>query len=450
MAPIAPGPRGHFLVGSLPELRRAPAEFLREAQAEFGDVVRFSFGGKVAHLVSSPAGIRHVLQANSRNYTKNTPGIRRLKAILGEGLITSDGDFWRRQRRTMQPAFHRDRLQGFADLIDHHAEALCAGWRAAAARGEAVDAHRDMMALTLTIVGEALFGADVAADAPTVARSLETLLRVQDARFTQAIPLPDWLPTPENRRFDRAKAALDEVCMRMVRSRRGSPSASRGDLLSMLLEARDPETGEGMSDAQLLDEVVTTFVAGHETTANALAFSLQLLGSHPAELEKLQQAVAEKFPEEVRCREAFRWGPVARVVSESMRLYPPAWLFARSPVEDDTIDGFAIPGGSFVFVSAWVVHRKPALWPNPDAFDPDRFAGDAPDRFAFFPYSGGPRQCIGSAFADMELHAILSRIAQQFSWRAIDPMPPIDPKVTLRPGGPTRLELRTRPPGRLG
>jgi cytochrome P450 len=444
MSAIAPGPRGHFFVGSLPEMRADLAAFLTSSQATYGDVVRFSFGGKTAHLVSSPSGIRHVLQTNARNYTKQTRGIRMLKAILGEGLLTSDGEFWLRQRRIAQPAFHRERLHGFADLIDRHAEDLCARWRLAAARREPVNAHREMMALTLTIVGEALFGADVAADAPKVAHALDDLLAVQDARFTRALPLPPWLPVPENRRFDRAKEALDEVCIGMIRARRGGSTAGRGDLLSMLVEARDPETGEGMSDAQLRDEVVTTFVAGHETTANALTYALQLLGSHPSELEKLQRAVDERFSGEIHCREAFRFAPVERVVNESLRLYPPGWLFARAPIDDDVVDGFAIPKGSFVFVSAWVVHRKAALWENPDAFAPDRFEGPAPDRFAFFPYSGGPRQCIGAPFADMEMHAILARIARAFSWRAVNPMPPIDPKVTLRPKGDIVLELTPR------
>ena len=446
MSTIAPGPRGHFLLGSLPDLRRDPARFLKESQATFGDVVRFSFGGSVAHLVSSPSGIRHVLQANAKNYTKNTPGIQKLKAILGEGLLTSDGEFWLRQRRIAQPAFHRDRLQGFADLIDKHAEALCVRWRVEALAGRPVDAHREMMALTLTIVGEALFGADVAADAPAVAHALDEILLVQDARFTRAIPLPVWLPVRENRRFSAAKAALDDVCMRMIRGRRGA-TEGRSDLLSMLMDARDPETGQGMSDAQLRDEVVTTFVAGHETTANALTYALYLLGAHAPAQEELGEAARLEFPSGIRCREVFRWAPAERVVNEALRLYPPGWLFARSPTEDDEVDGFAIPKGSFVFISAWVVHRKADLWTNPDAFEPGRFAASPPDRFAFFPYSGGPRQCIGAAFADMEMHAIVARIAQAFSWRSIGPVPPIDPKVTLRPKGgvPLSLSLRVAP-----
>lgn len=443
MAAIAPGPRGHFLLGSLPELRTRPAAFLAESQAAFGDVVRFSFGGKVAHLVSSPTGIRHVLQTNAKNYTKNTPGVQKLKAILGEGLLTSDGDFWLRQRRIAQPAFHKDRLKAFMELIDRHAEALCVRWREAAARGEPVEAHREMMALTLTIVGEALFGADVAADAPTVARALDDILHVQDARFTRALPIPTWLPIEENRRFDRAKAALDEVCWRMIRARRGSPEG-RNDLLAMLMEARDPETGQGMSDEQLRDEVVTLFVSGHETTANALSYALALLGTHPEEQETLAHEATNAFPNGVTCAEAFHWPPVDRVIRESLRLYPPGWLFARSPTSDDVIDGFAIPSGSFVFVSAWVVHRKEALWPRASAFEPARFASPPEDRFAYFPFSGGPRQCIGIGFAEMEMHAILSRIARAFRWQSEGPVPEIDPKVTLRPRTEIALRLEAR------
>lgn len=447
MGEIAPGPRGHFLVGSLPDLRAAPASFLAESQARFGDVVRFSFGGKVAHLVSSPSGIRHVLQTNAKNYTKNTPGVQKLKAILGEGLLTSDGDFWLRQRRIAQPAFHKERLKAFMDLIDRHAEALCVRWLDAAAKGEPVEAHREMMALTLTIVGEALFGADVAADAPTVAHALDEILSVQDARFTRAFPLPTWLPIEENLRFNRAKAALDDVCWRMIRARRGS-TEGRTDLLAMLIEARDPDTGQGMNDEQLRDEVVTLFVSGHETTANALSYALALLGAHPDEQTRLGRSVEAAFPRGVSCAESFHWAPVDQVISESLRLYPPGWLFARSPKADDFIDGFAIPKDSFVFISAWVVHRKESLWPRAQAFDPSRFSTPPEDRFVYFPFSGGPRQCIGIGFAEMEMHAILTRIAGTFTWRSLDAVPDIDPKVTLRPRSPIRLMLEARAPQR--
>ena len=443
MVATAPGPRGHFLFGSLPDLRKDPATFFAESHARYGDVVRFSFGNKIAHLVSSPAGIRHVLQTNAKNYTKNTPGVQKLKAILGEGLLTSDGDFWLRQRRIAQPAFHKERLRTFMDLIDRHAASLCERWAAAAKRGETVEAHREMMALTLTIVGEALFGADVAADAPTVAHALDEVLQVQDARFTRALPLPTWLPVRENRRFDAAKAALDDVCWRMIRARHAS-NEPRHDLLAMLMEARDPETGQGMSDAQLRDEVVTLFVSGHETTANALTYALALLGAHPREQDDLARAANVAFPSGVTCAHAFHWPPVDQVVSETLRLYPPGWLFARSPKSDDEVDGFAIPKDSFVFVSAWVVHRNEKLWPRAGAFEPARFATPPDERYAYFPFSGGPRQCIGIAFAEMEMHAILTRIAQRFTWEPLGPVPGIDPKVTLRPRGEVRLRLRDR------
>ncbi len=447
MSTVAPGPRGHVIFGSLPNLRQDPAGFLRESQAGFGDVARFSFGTKVAHLVSSPSGIRHVLQTNAKNYTKNTPGIQKLKAILGEGLLTSDGEFWLRQRRIAQPAFHRERLKAFGDLIDRHTQALCCRWRGSAEAGAPVDAHREMMALTLTIVGEALFGSDVAADAPTVAHALDEILLVQDARFTRAVPIPTWLPISENRRFDAAKAALDDVCWRMIEGRRGKTSG-RSDLLSMLMEARDPETGQGMSDKQLRDEVITLFVSGHETTANALTYALYLLGTHEGEHASLAAAADKAFPKGIQCLEVFHWAPVERVVNEAMRLYPPAWLFARSPIADDVVDGFSIPKDSFVFISAWVVHRKPALWPRADAFEPSRFDGPAPDRFAYFPFGGGARQCIGSNFAEMEMHAIVARIVQQFCWQSTGGTPTIDPKVTLRPKGvvPLSLTLRAAPP----
>lgn len=424
--------------------------FFRDLQHRYGNVVRFSFGGKSAHLVSSPSGVRQVLQTRGRQYSKDTPGIRKLKAILGEGLLTSDGATWLRQRRIAQPAFQHDKIRGFGALIDRQTDALLATWEGAAQRGETVDAHEAMMALALGIVGEALFGSDVSADAPTVAQSLDALLEIQDARFSRPYTIPLSWPLPENRRFHEAKRALDEVCFRMIAARRRDREG-RDDLLSLLMNAQDADTGETMNDVQLRDEVVTVLLTGHETTANVLSFALHLLARHRDEQDRVVGALTKSFPQGLDALAVHRFPAVREALEETMRLYPPAWLFARAPLEADTLDGYAIEEGSFVFISSYVVHRMPELWPSPDAFVPSRFSHETPDRSVYFPFGLGQRQCIGAGFADLEMHAILSRVVTRFELSsphavAMTGLLALDPKVTLRPKGGVPIRLRRRSP----
>ena len=285
LSSVAPGPRGHPLLGSLPDVRRDPIRLFVDSFRRYGDVVRFRFGPMVAHLISAPAGVNHVLAENHRNYGKQTRGYRNLRYVLGNGLLTSEGDLWKRQRRIAQPAFHRQRIAGFGATMARTARE--AAQSLSARRGQTIDLHHEMMRLTLRIVSETLLGSDPTDAADEVGAALSFLLSLANARSTRILDLPPLIPTRENRRFRRSLAALDAVVLKMIAERRRRPG-DWGDLLSMLIEARDEETGEAMDDRQLRDEAMTIFLAGHETTANALTYTWVLLSRYPATLRELR------------------------------------------------------------------------------------------------------------------------------------------------------------------
>jgi cytochrome P450 len=427
----APGPRGHPLLGSLPRAQRDPIGLFLESFRQYGDVVRFRFGPKVAHLVSSPEGVNHVLAENNKNYGKQTRGYRNLRYVLGNGLLTSEGESWKRQRRIAQPAFHRQRIAGFAQAMVRAAEDTAASLEAR--RGETVDMHHEMMRLTLRIVGETLLAYDPTDAADEVGAALAFLLGIANERASRVVAVPPAVPTRENRKFKRALATLDGVVLRMIAERRKKPG-DRGDLLSMLMEARDAETGEAMDDRQLRDEAMTIFLAGHETTANALTFSWLLLSRFPAAFRELRAELDGALGGGAPSLEDLpRLVSVRRVLQESMRLYPPAWIIGRSANGADEIGGYLIPARSIVFVSPYVVHRHPRYWDNPEGFDPQRFATEPP-RGAYLPFGGGPRMCIGNFFATMEAELVLATIARRLRFELAPGYPvELEPSITLRP-----------------
>ena len=426
----APGPKGHFLLGALPAMRRDPLKNFLAAFNEYGDVVRFRFGPMVGHLVSAPSGVNHVLAENNKNYGKQTRGFKNLRRVLGNGLLTSEGEFWKRQRRIAQPAFHRQRIAGFGAAMVRAAE-RCA---ARLAQPEApFDMSAEMMRVTLEIVGETLLGTDVGAEADRVHSVVGDLLRSANERITRVIDLPTIVPTPSNLRFRGHLKVLDEIVLRIIAERRRKPG---GDLVSMLIESRDADTGEAMTDAQLRDEAMTIFLAGHETTANALTWTWFLLSRAPAAGRDLRAELDAVLGGRAPTLEDLpRLKLLRMTIEESMRLYPPAWIIARSATGPDEIGGYEIPAGSIVFVSPYVVHRHPRFWRDPEGFDPLRFASaEAPPRGAYFPFGGGPRQCIGNGFAMMEAELVLATLAQKFRFELV-PGHPVDaePSITLRP-----------------
>ena len=442
---VAPGPKGCVLFGSMSEMRDDALGLLTRSAAEFGDVVRLKLVLYV-HLLNHPDHVKHVLQDANASYKKDLM-YDRMRPLVGNGLLTSEGDFWRRQRRLAQPAFHKQRLAGFAETMRACTASALDGWAAHARTGEPIDAAAEMMALALRIVGKTLFSADLGGDARDVGAALGTALEVTNERFQQIFVLPK-LPTKMNRRFNAAMKVLDGVVGRVIAERRAS-GQEHPDLLSMLMSARDEETGEAMDDAQLRDELMTLFLAGHETTANALSWTFFLLSKSPQVQERLEaevdRALAGRAP---TVADLPKLPYTLQVVQEAMRLYPPAWLMSREALAEDAIGGFRIPKGSSVMLGPYVTHRHPAFWDNPEGFDPDRFTPQAIERrprYAYFPFAGGPRQCIGSNFALMEAQVILAMAAQRYRLHLV-PFHPVEPEpsVTLRPKGGIKMTVKAR------
>lgn len=433
------------LLGHLRASWTDPLQSFLRWHREVGDVVRLRAGGVTIHLFAHPRHIRAILAERAREVTKPVPGRRALARVLGHGLLVSEGSFWLRQRRIAQPAFHKRRLDAFAERMVAASADLAREWEARARREESFDLAKDMMRLTLRIVQETLLGATSLADADRIGEAVTVVLEDTNQLIARGFGLPDWLRLPRQRRFTRSLEVLDEVVRRLIRERRGKPP--QDDLLSMLLEASDEETGERMSDQQLRDEVMTIFLAGHETTANALSWTFYLLGLHPeadrALANELGAVLGDRDP---TASDAASLDYTRMVLQESMRLYPPAWLMARAPIEDLEIDGYYIPAGSRIFLMPWVTHRHPELWPDPEGFDPERFRdAKAIDRFAYFPFGGGPRICIGNAFAMMEASLVLATLAKRFHLE-LDPAHRVEPEplITLRPKGGVRVRARPR------
>jgi cytochrome P450 len=434
---LAPGPEGHRFLGSLPAVRKDPIALFLHSARTYGDIVRLRFGNRTGHLLRHPDYVKHVLQDNFRNYGKQTRGFAALRELLGQGLLTAEGDFWLKQRRTAQPAFHHQQIASFADTMAQATGEMLDAWDRAPDPSAPIDVADAMMNLTMRIVGLTLLSRDVSGNAADVGKALNTILHMTMEHITRIVDIPrDW-PTRRNRLFQTAKATLDRLILQIIADRRNATAPPK-DLLTMLMAAKDPETGEGMSDSQLRDEVMTIFLAGHETTANALTWTWYLLSKHPV--------VARQLEEEVDRVLAGRTPTLAdlpqltytkQVLDESMRLYPPAWMIARSATGEDEIGGYRIPQDSIVFTSPFVTHRHPEFWPNPEGFDPERFTPDQianRPKFAYFPFGGGPRLCIGREFALMEAHLIIAQIAQRYRLHLV-PGHVVDPEpvVTLRP-----------------
>jgi cytochrome P450 len=435
---FAPGPRYRTPWAWEAVFRPNPIDYLLTSYRTFGDVVCTRAVTFRSVLLVHPDHLKHVLQDNARNYVKGIV-IAKLKVLIGEGLFTSEGDFWRRQRRLSQPAFHRDHLTGFATAMTETTEAMLDRWAPRARTGMPFDVAAEMSALTLGIVGRALFSRVLDADADEVGQALTAALEIVNERAIRVLVSPLWWPSATNRRLRRALAVLDRVVYDIIESRRRT-GAQPGDLLSMLLLARDEETGAGMTDRQLRDEVMTFLLAGHETTAVALSWAWYLLDRHPAVAERLRAEVAAAIGTRTPTVEDLPRLRYARmVVEESMRLYPPVWGFMRQAIGEDQVGGFRIPKRAVVTISPYVTHRHPAFWEDPERFDPERFAPElvrSRPRYAYLPFSGGPRLCIGNEFALMEAQLVVAMTVQRYRLHVV-PGAHVEPesRLTLRPRG---------------
>jgi cytochrome P450 len=436
-----PGPRG---ISFLWRLLRAPdgwLDFLTECQRQYGNVVYFRFLAVPACLINDPAGIEWVLVTDHQNFTKSMD-YRALSRVLGQGLLTSEGEFWKRQRRLVQPAFFRDRILSYGGLMTSYTARLMESWQ----DGEVRDVHRDMMRVTLEITARSLFSVEIQGDAGTIAKALTVVLDEMPKLAGFAF-LPEWEPVPGLAAFRRALAVLDDIVYGIVRDRRAT-GARPGDLLDMLLDARD-ENGAGMSDPQLRDEVMTLLLAGHETTANTLAWTLYLLAQNPEQQSRLEGEVRTVL--DGRLAEAAgldRLPYTQMVLMEAQRLYPPAWAIGRKALRDFEVSGYRIRAGTNVIVSQWVLHHDPRLYPDPERFDPERWRAELAGgrrslpKFAYLPFGAGPRVCVGASLALTESALVLATLMQhfRFSLASAEPVQAF-PSVTLRPKDGLRLRV---------
>lgn len=438
--PVAPGLP---VVGNMLAFRRDALGFLRTMRARHGDVVGVRIGPMRATLLSHPDHVEDILVTRNRLWQKDKFLHIALAPVLGQGLLNSEGDFWRKQRRLAQPAFHRDRIAGYGAIMVDHATRLAHEWR----DGEVRDVHKDMMRVTVDIVSAALFGASVGARADDVAEAIDAVLQVISDPLELFLPVLKRLPTRQRRRYARGIRNLDAIIYGVIEARRGATEET-ADLLSMLLHARD-EDGSRMSDKQLRDECMTLFLAGHETTAINLSWTWDLLSRYPAARAKLERELDEVLdgrPATTADLPALRF--TSHVIAESLRMYPPAWSMGRDAREDVVLDGgWSIPRGEQVWFCPWSIQRDPRWFDDPDAFRPERWEGDLAKklpRYAYFPFGGGPRFCIGQAFAQMEAVLLLATLAQSVRVEVLRPGPVPDPSVTLRPRRGVRARLTRR------
>ena len=440
---LPPGPKRWFPGSHLRALQYRPLEFLTQLASEHGDASQFRIGPQRVFFFAHPDHVRDVLVTRNASFMKGL-ALQRTKVILGEGLLTSEGELHKRQRRLAQPAFHRERIQRYGEVMVEKASRARERW----GDGEEIDVAHEMMRLTLAVVAQTLFDADVDEEAGEIGAALtELMLMFPLLVHPLATFLLRWPFLPQVRRFRRALQRLDRTIYAIIDERRRA-NVDRGDLLSMLILATDVEgDGGGMSDTQLRDETMTLFLAGHETTANALAWTLYQLARNPdAERElhrELDTVLGGRLPEPA---DYPRLPYTEMVLAESMRLYPPAWGIGRYALEDVQIGDWTVPRNGLVLVSQWVTHRDPRFWPDPLRFDPLRFTAEAKaarPKMAYFPFGGGPRICIGEGFAWMEGVMILATLAQRWRFLRGDDVAP-QALITLRPRSAMRMRTVRR------
>lgn len=431
--------------GNFWQFRRDPFGFF-SGLAKLGDITSFRMGPQQAYLINHPDLIRDVLITNHSKFEKGRV-LKRAKRLLGEGLLTSEHEFHLRQRRMMQPAFHRQRIAAYAESMIEYGEKMSAEWQ----DGKDYDISKEMMRLTLNIVGKTLFDANVEDDADEVGHAMTSLVELFDYLLLPFSEILEKLPFPQSRRFHKAKETLDKIIYGIIEERRRS-NEDTGDLLSMLLAARDEEgDGTGMSDEQIRDEALTLFLAGHETTANALTWTWYLLSQHPEIGAKFHAELDEILAGRVPTPDDYSHLKYAEaVLAESMRLYPPAWALGRLSIEDHELGGYHLPKGSLILMSSYVMQRDPRFWEYADKFIPERWlhenaVKEAGQKFIYFPFGGGVRRCIGEQFAWMEGVLLLASLGRKWELH-LNPAQKIvpQPMITLRSkyGMKMRVEAR--------
>ena len=441
-AQIAPGPRGHWLMGIIPDFRQDVLGFLVNSSQSHGDVVRFKIGPFIFHLVNHPDLIRQVLQGNRDNYTKNTRSSEYLKGICGESLLTSNGEFWKSQRQLVQPAFHRKTLPGYARAMADCTTAHMDRWSDFERTGGTFNMIPEVMELTLTVVARVLFGADLTRKAAGLCRLMDVMTDHAYARNQQAIPIPLWVPTAGNRKFAKAYNEITTIADSVIedKTKQLESLPDNDDLLSLMI--REKPSATGTHHHQILrNEVITFFLGGYETTANSIIWTLYLLAKHQAIQDRAREEISQILNGNPLGLEDLEKMPFMRSVwMESLRMYPTIWVIDRFVHEDDHVGGFLIPKKSNVVISPFCLHRHSGFWDAPDEFRPERFERETPD--AFMPFGAGARFCVGHEFAKMESMIILSILLKRYKF-SLDGGENIHPapSITLRLGPALPLKI---------
>ncbi|MGD2040470.1 MAG: cytochrome P450 [Anaerolineae bacterium] len=443
---FAPGPQGLPLIGSIGTLRaKGPLDFWFDLWQEYGDVARAQMGPQLLMQFVRPEHVQHILVKNKDNYVKG-PSHDSLRIPLGTGILTAEGDLWRRQRRLMSPTYTPRAVQRFADIMLDATDRMLARWREIPA-GKPVAINLEMMRLAMSVISRSIFTVDIGQDFVEAGQALTQILDFASQRSVALLTLPLSVPTPGNQRLNRALATIDQFLYGIIADRRRKPPGD--DLLSLLMEARDEETGEAMSEKQLRDEVLITFFAGHETTAQLLTWAWYLFSEHPVVEERFHTELEEKLGGRSPGVDDVEGLSYTRMVmDETLRLYSPVAIMARDAVADDTIDGYEVPAGTIITVGPYMTHRHPEFWERPVEFYPDHFAQDqveARPRYAYYPFGAGPRVCLGKHFALLEGALVLAEVGQRYRPRLV-PGQEIKPhwSGTLRPDGPVMMVLEDR------
>jgi len=429
-----PGPRGLPILGVMPEMVSDMLGLFTKTAREFGGIAQFRLLNSTYFLITEPDYVKYILQDNHRNYVRGR-SVETGRVLLGNGLPLIDGDFWLRERRLLQPAFHREKIASLASTAGSVIDSFVQDWEKSAGSNQPIDLDEQMMRLTLTVIIKSMFRAEIDDKIRSLSHAFNVASKFMLWRSQQMWAAPLSVPIPRNVEYNRALKVLNETIFPLIAEARQHP---KDDLLGMLLAMRDEETGEGMSDRQARDEVVTIFFAGHETTAATMTWAFYLLSEHPKVEERVRNELKTVLNGRVPTfADLQKLTYTQQVLNEVLRLYPAAYLFAREAVTDDVIDGFRIPAKTLIFITPFITHRDAKYWKDPETFDPERFApeqvGSHP-RHHYYPFGEGPHVCIGNNFALMEMQLILATVLQRYHLR-LDPSHPIalKPEATLRP-----------------
>jgi len=441
---LPPGPKGNLIFNRNQDFRQGLLSFLQRMSKEYPNISRVKLGSMYFVQLSNEAYIEHVFQ-HRETYVKINEG-GNLRFLLGNGLLTSEGEFWMKQRKLIQPVFHKQRLQGFVQKIVECTEQMLLSWEKKTT--QQIDMFQEMTRVTLHIVGKTLLSTDVSEDFGKVSKALTMVLEGIQDRRGRILKFPYWFPLPEHLRMRKNKRILDETIMNIINQRRAE-KGNYDDLLTMLMEVEDADTAERMTDVQLRDEALTIFIAGHETTANAMSFMFYLLAKHPEAKKRIEEEVKRVLNgQEITYERLAALEYTTMAIKESMRLYPPAWVVIREASQDDVIDGYRIKKNDKIVLSPYTMQHNDVYWKDPEKFDPERFSPEnikSIPRYAYFPFGGGARLCIGNNFAMMEMQIILAMVVTRFNFKLPDDFKvALKPLITLRPanGIPLHLELK--------